>query len=1274
MSRNYVNNLRGVFCGLIMLVAAGTSVGVQGKPYVWSKNSAPPVPLELYTQSYLGNTSLIWHRDMKVGYYTLRVKFATGRWRRDFIARVDHREIAFYSGYFTHNGKAKAPEYSFDFVIEQSGRHRIEIDCLVGTFPVHKRSLQVLDISVERRTAPKAPDIFATANPGESYVPLWGWMPSSDFQRRQGWKITGEYWKKRLIDEPAKWGSNYVQLFPDARDNYFQDMDMREAIRYAHNMGFIVDEHAHGGVLLGDSLKTRYENLHKHLKEYFDLLNRSAVYNLDGWEIEQYIWTTGDSNRATQTNKETWQLHFGNEENMIKTNQITWLYHPGATIADCKSEPGEVNNNYMQWLHEGFHGVNYSKYMMCAGGWAYCGYDDMDVMTLFPENLSFKNEYNWVYRGCQGNARAYSPNMWGGSSWIDWIAKEMADFFRLNAFAERQRRPHINSAMAWLGEPEFNLPEQRRHAVYALSMDPCRSALVYRLASTGRDGNLSWRIPLGKQAGHIVPYRPRNWAPCSTVRLHNGILSAEQPAFGDRRRLVWDSENLGQFDLNARTVELTSAFFQTRLIDTDKPVAEHSFKAGSDKSQIWDVKLPVGTYEIQVTAGPAEPFRAELFLVGHYLGSLSVGTKGGSGKFYSFFSDNDTHPIELRLVQGKSVSSVNVKLVPTNYQVPLFGRIGVMDNSSEEFRAAPQRRSDAYRVPVRASYTLGEPAELFPPELACRGQRPQAMDIYFDAEMGCYLLTVRARTAVGDQKVTVSLNSNRFCKEGYRSSGPGYRCGSSANDWIGKPGYKGVINKFVATSQWQTFQIPLVIGHNSGQNKHKLELSIKTGDDPVEFDTIAIYKSPIESKLAMAGGHKAVLKESFKIARDSKKVIENRKLWMVADEPSILMEVERQSCSGSVDVVSTLDYSGYEKMAFDGKNQAKSGSSSKIPRRISFSDTDGLLPPMTVCIIDKGGLKKIKWSKGRIDLAESLCGKQRMVLAATLRTDIGSDFERYLASEPETVNLDLNGKTFTNNDNFTKVHLVKVTNPIKGPYFVEENRWWSVRGAQPLHSSDEDRNKYLKAYDYWITNKDKVSMPTPPYNADLVRLIIPGGGEAKLQPYCFIDGNIRPGLGSQKQMLIKNVKADGCTVKVLSVSAYLYAPRVEFSEPFTDAKVNGRPWAYHDGTNVFLPQKRGDYKIEVVRGANKHPTLHTTSASVESAVYKNNELTVQHELPEYVFKLPEGLNYTYYVAFDSNQTTVDTVEGGKVLRQGLYGAIIEAADKTMSIKFKEPSN
>ena len=1205
------------------------------KGEVWSFTFWPA----LYTKPELGPTRLVLYKELDAGYYTLRAKFATDTWRRDFIFRVDHQETAFHTGYFTHSGQAEPPTYRFDFVISESGRHRIELNCEFPTYPVHNRALRILDLEIEQRPAPVVPDLYATGHPGQYYCHGWGWMPSSTYQRYFNWKITYDYWKKRIVDGPAKWGSNYLQLFPEAKPSYLQDVDIVEAINYAHKAGFLVDEHAHGGILVGTSLEDRFERLDLHMSQYFDRLEIPAVNSVDGWETEQY----GSAGYC-----------LGTKENVITSNQITWKYHPGSTIADCKSETGE-HNNYLQWLHEDFHGPNYYKILMCAGGWAVSGYDDMDAMSLFPNDLGFKNEYNWVFRTYQADARPYTNNIFGGTSSTDWMAKECWDFFRLHAYALREGRLPINSALNWLGEPTFNLPEDMREAAYALSMDPCRSALVYLLATTGRDGLHSWRKYYYKQNGYVVPYRPRDWAPSSTMRLHNGILAADQTGFGDIRRLIWDSENLGQFDLNAKTVQLARSLFETRLVEPP-PVAEHTFSAGAIENQVWDVAVPAGSYEILASTAGTESFRAEIYLMGQYLGSLVGGPQGAGNRFACYISDDDSHPIELELADGEEIPAVTIQLVPTDYNVPLIARLGSLDDSSAEFADSVGMSHS----PPRFSCSLTEvSAGQFPEGLAANSaDLPRALDMYFDGYIGNYLLAVRARTA-SSQLVEVTLNSQHYSY--YDDSGM----------WVDTPGYYNQVGGFITDSDWQTFQVPIVCPHRSGRRRFKIELSVPDGAEDVEFDTIALYKAPVCQHLVVPGGHKAILDESFIIENGGVHLDEQRELWMVADEPTVYMNIERQLTGGPASVLSLLDFSGYEQVTFDGQVQDSDGSSSAVPDCIKLCDNEEALPPVTIYLLEKDNLDQIDWSGGYLELSGQVDGQQNLKLAATLRDANLTASAAYFQAEVEEVNLAGQCVTFTNNDSFTKVHLVKVNDPEKGPYFVEEKGWWSVRGAQRLYSSEQDWEDYLADYDYWIVNKGSGPMPAPAYNADLVRLVIPAGEQVKLQAYGFIDGIVRPGWGSHKQMLIKDVEPNSCTVEVLTVDVYAFAPRIEFSDEFTSAKLDGQPWAYHDHQHVFLPQQPGTYHVEVIGQGQSYPppTLTCTSASVTSAVYSDNELTVTIELPQHVFQLPEGLNYNLAIGFDPIAYEVNSVTGGTLVREGTLGAIVTCEQDTVSVSF-----
>jgi len=1265
----------------LFVMPAQISFAVDSTPFLWSKVTKPPLPLDLYNQAESGYTSLVWERNLTPGYYTINVKFETGCNRREFVLSVDYCEVAFYSGYFTRDGKAEPPIYRFDFIITEPGAHRIEISRhgIINTpATIHNETLRLLDIVIEQRTTPSVPDIYSHEHPAEGYNQLWGWHACSWYQRRDNQKITLDYWKKRIIEESAKWGANYVQMYPYINEGFFLDGTTSEAIRFAHQQGYVIDEHS--GV--GGDFEKALSFLDSHFHTYFDRATLPIAEVMDSWETEDG-WVKGDFN-DDETSKTPSGLTLDSIDNVIKTTDKAWNYNPGCVIGECFNV-ATTFLHYKNWLHEGYHGPNYAKVLMCAGSVFGNGYDDMQMMSPFPDDLAFKNEYNLVFRKSQANSRFYTTNVFGGGTTTDWITKECWDFFRQNAYAMRQGRLPLTSALSWLGDSPLVLPESVRRAVYAASFEPCRGSMAYRLAATGRDGYQLWKYsywrgkenlpPFGLEARQshdyfFLQYRAREWDPASSVRIHNGILAITSSAFGSQSNLVWDTENLGQFDINARTVSLSKNFFSTRLSEPTKPVVECRFPAGSEKLQQFKLKLPHGTYMLNVDYGAAKPFQTEVYLMDQYLGCIFGDGTDGRISFPFYVPDSFEHTLELRSKFSEVLPVIKATIVPTNYQVEEIVKIGNPNDDSAEFDQdfVQQKGKTSWRreFDAQALNTVGG----FPPTLADQNELPRVVDIYFDGEAGTYVLSFRVRAHKEDQRMDITLNSHLYGDEKIELG----QVQENGNDWYNNPGIYGRAGLFLLGTEWKTYQVSLVCDHRSGKRRHKFEISIPSGSDKVDIDSVTLTKSPINNEIALTGGHKSILNESFVVGNDIC-VKELRKLTMVADEPTAFLEITRQTNGGAVWVSSEFDYSGYDGLSFEGQKQPSSGSSEKIPQSIELNDSRGVLPPLNLFLTDKSPIKRLDWSDGNLELRSKIePNAAKLQIVTTIRNGDSKKLIQYFQSNPHQAKQIASiedKRLFTNSNSLTEVRLVEIANPKDGPYFVKEKGWWSVRGAQPIYKLTNWLT-YLDSFDQWVVDK-RTEMPMLKDGHDLIRLIIPAKQDVELQSYGFIDGLVRPGWGSQKQVLINDISKTGCMVRVLWVTPYIYAPRVEFSTPFTQVTLNGNAWSYHDDRHVFLPQKPGDYKIEVknIKNIRQMPTLQSTAASVKSAVYQDNKLMIEIEKPSYVFTLPQEVNYKLFLGCDPTEFPMKEIEGAKLIREGHYGMIVEASQPNISVTFGE---
>jgi hypothetical protein len=181
------------------------------------------------------------------------------------------------------------------------------------------------------------------------------------------------------------------------------------------------------------------------------------------------------------------------------------------------------------------------------------------------------------------------------------------------------------------------------------------------------------------------------------------------------------------------------------------------------------------------------------------------------------------------------------------------------------------------------------------------------------------------------------------------------------------------------------------------------------------------------------------------------------------------------------------------------------------------------------------------------------------------------------------------------------VRTLRVVNPYDGPYFVCEQGWWQARGA---HRSQE-----------WP-------------GEDYLKIRQASGEPVRIQPFGWIDGQVRPGWGCQQLLWIAPLPQrgewHGCRVRVLGVTPVIFAPRVEVNGPIAEARLGDDPWHYLDDACLFLPNRPGDYTLWWRYGRRALPHLCRTFATVTGTAIRQGELEVAAAHPPYV-RAPEAL-------------------------------------------------
>lgn len=131
--------------------------------------------------------------------------------------------------------------------------------------------------------------------------------------------------------------------------------------------------------------------------------------------------------------------------------------------------------------------------------------------------------------------------------------------------------------------------------------------------------------------------------------------------------------------------------------------------------------------------------------------------------------------------------------------------------------------------------------------------------------------------------------------------------------------------------------------------------------------------------------------------------------------------------------------------------------------------------------------------------------------------------------------------------------VLQVVQPTRTPYMVRENGHWLWRGVQDAgDGSDLLRVVHL------------------PGDTVLVR-----GGSGLLQ-------RTRPGPGALRCVALRDPTPTSVTARVLQPTRFA-PPSVVMGQEFSAVSLDGKPWAWHHGRTVFLPDRKGSYTITTAR-------------------------------------------------------------------------------------------
>jgi hypothetical protein len=345
------------------------------------------------------------------------------------------------------------------------------------------------------------------------------------------------------------------------------------------------------------------------------------------------------------------------------------------------------------------------------------------------------------------------------------------------------------------------------------------------------------------------------------------------------------------------------------------------------------------------------------------------------------------------------------------------------------------------------------------------------------------------------------------------------------------------------------------------------------------------------------------------------------RFWRIQnDSPWLEVNVKRES-TGHESVASVIDARGFDTLLSGGQAQSASRHTGAPPKLLTLHDTSGSKPDLVIGVLETGQISSWTWAPGQRMEFQSPGGIAEQIRILFLVPD-GLYDNRAIAAligampnEPERITLGHSGTAVVRNElPVPRVAVVEIVDPNGEPYFVSETgsegARWSFRGAQP-RASNHGASDFLKVY-------------------------LAASSRATIQRYGFIRGVARPGWGCQNLLQIADadLRPNAATAVVTRLSPLIYAPRVQFSHRIRRVRLDGKPWQYFEDQNVFLPDARGRYRVNVEFGNQDAPQLTRTYAHVIGAVWDATAktLTISTESPVgYESGLPGGKTYSMLV-------------------------------------------
>lgn len=1169
--------------------------------------SAATLPIVLHQQPEHGPTGCTLTALMDRGSYELAVTYRNPQKATTLQVDIDgylHTNLETYQ--YGPEGEPYTNRYPFR--IEEPLEHVIRL--AIAPIDPHRyvqlaESLTITEITLRRIPPEPTPD----PEPGRPYADLWGWMACIDYQRAQ--PASREALQASTLDEPYKWGANFVQAYPhmwhrDWRRRWSTE-DIEAYRKHAHEQRYLIDCH---GFPIHDA-----DKFIEQVKTWGRLDSNPLAYGwepvVDTWEVESPGQAVPDDGDFT-----------------IRLLHTLWSFNPGTPYNQCDYRPNTwqhfgTTSDFVSW----YRGPNTVKTIMCANfvrvGERHLptvGYTDKAPFRVFGGDRGLNDGTRRLFMGYQADSRFFSyggknaGSLFGGGATADLILKQANDFFRPRALDPTDVS---ESALWWLGETPEIIPGHHRASVYAASMDPIRCAFSATFAATGFDGSVARRRELFEElAGESVrcPWGLNDIAPlpARTVFIQNNFFRLQRSPDGDAGMLLIDPQRTAHFDNNSLAVEAAAMH--------DVP------KHGRELLVVRNVDTPLTrTFDADVEfvwlrLWPREVTSAtwlDVEVDGRCLAKLRLANKR-EARVPLDLGYVGSHTLTLRPSFGDAPALIEARLIANPLRRP--DPVLVLDVGQTENGLPTQLTAGTTPAENDTSARPVSPTDRF--------------EFSFQATEGNYILRM---TTASDTSARVRV---------YRDGYSGTRVEPHVKiESVMKFGTCGEL-RFDDSRRAAT---PVDLNYTG---KHTIELVATSGS--LNPATIEMVPAGVQHRWVERGGHRSVLEETFQTGGDEDARQLTRRYTADNDCPWLRVDVSTQDHAAPHTL--QLALGNYDQFVHAGTTETTSGAY-EPDFVMRFRDTRGLAPELIMLCPEPYQVDKIVWDPR---YGATITTRQSSETLTYYLMPGGVYEEEHLRELAELLAIPVpfvhipephHSIAVRNNYDLPLTRTFVMDDPSSGRYFVQEDGWWHERGTQP--SSEVPTHEFLK-------------------------LRIPAHSTAYVQSEGYIDHIVRPGWGSQYLLAIRDIEPKddrtACTVRVSSATAYVFAPRLEFANPFTRVTIEGRDWPYRYGRNVLLPTRPGTYRIEVQDTGRDTPHLIAASGRLMNGFWnqERRELHVQIGLQPWTHRIPEALDY--FAIVDRAGYTLESIDGAELVDLEPLGLSDEfraaMAERGLTIRFR----